>query len=248
MIGSIPTVKSRLADLVRFYDVLSSLEKRSGGMRVLAECSGRMQWPRRGVYFFFEAGERRSVSGDGARVVRVGTHALTANSATSLWQRLAQHRGKAGADGGNHRGSIFRLIVGRALQCRRGTESPRSWGVATDPSAAARKLGCERAGLLADEEPLEREVSRHIGDMPFLWLPIEDDPGPESARGFVERNSIALLSNFDRDALDPPSESWLGRHSDRPRVRQSGLWNSNHVDETYAPEFLERLRALVELV
>ncbi len=32
----------------------------------------------------------------------------------------------------------------------------------------------------------------------------------------------------------------------RDRVRRSGLWNSIHVDETYAPDFLDTLRRLVD--
>ena len=79
-----------------------------------------MEWPARGVYFFFEDGEARSTSGTGPRVVRIGTHALTAKSSTTLWNRLAQHRGVVGTGGGNHRGSIFRLLVGEALLRRRG--------------------------------------------------------------------------------------------------------------------------------
>jgi len=74
-------------------------------------------------------------------------------------------------------------------------------------------------------------VSEVIGKMSFLWLPVDDEPGPNSQRGYIERNVIALLSNYEREPLDPPSENWLGRHSDRERVRESGLWNQNHVDE-----------------
>ena len=60
------------------------------------------------------------------------------------------------------------------------------------------------------EQPLEQRVSRVIGDMPFLWIDIGDEPGPASLRGYIERNTIALLSNFDRLPLDPPSTAWLG--------------------------------------
>jgi hypothetical protein len=43
-----------------------------------------MAWPERGVYFFFEQGETRSKSHIAERVVRVGTHALTTSSQTTL--------------------------------------------------------------------------------------------------------------------------------------------------------------------
>jgi len=104
---------TRLQDLKRFYDILRDLKEKLGGTRKLADCSSKCGWPLRGVYFFFEQGEMRSDSGAGLRIVRVGTHALTANSKSTLWKRLGQHKGtKTGA--GNHRGSIFRLIVGTA--------------------------------------------------------------------------------------------------------------------------------------
>jgi hypothetical protein len=46
----------RLQDLVRFYSILDSLEKTIGGARTLAACRGRMNWPKRGIYFFRECG------------------------------------------------------------------------------------------------------------------------------------------------------------------------------------------------
>ncbi len=114
----------RLSDLIRFYALLDSLEAKLGGKRTLAVCNGRMSWPTRGIYFFFEPGEERHDSGDGLRVVRVGTHALTAKSRTTLWNRLSQHKGVEKTGGGNHRGSIFRLILGSALKRQEGHIDP----------------------------------------------------------------------------------------------------------------------------
>jgi hypothetical protein len=105
----------RLQGLVTFYSLLDELGNKVGGARTLASCRGRMQWPARGVYFFHETGENRADTGEGSRVVRVGTHALKEGRSTTLWDRLSAHRGKLRSGGGNHRGSIFRLIVGTAL-------------------------------------------------------------------------------------------------------------------------------------
>jgi hypothetical protein len=129
------------------------------------------------------------------RIVRVGTHDLKTGSGTSLWTRLAQHRGQARSGDGNHRGSIFRLIVGTALIAKHGYDFP-TWDDRTS-SAPSDVRACELA--------LEREVSRRIGAMRFLWLCVDDEPGPDSDRGYIERNAIALLSNFgkeDRSTLD----------------------------------------------
>jgi len=227
-------VHARQDDLRIFYATLADLESRLGGARTLSQCTGRQDWPRRGVYFFREDGENRSDSGIGPRIVRVGTHALTQRSGTTLWTRLSQHRGQTRSGGGNHRGSIFRLIVGTALIARHGYDYP-TWGQGNTATAEIR----------AGEASLEREVSKVIRAMPFLWVAIEDQPGPESQRGYIERNAIALLSNYSRPALDPPSRDWLGHYCNRERVRKSGLWNSSHVDETYDPAFLDQLAKLV---
>lgn len=119
----------READLVAFYSILDILEMRLGGKRLLRQCERRQRWPRRGVYFFFEPGEERSDTGHGSRVVRVGTHALKNGSKTTLWNRLSQHREATGSRGGNHRGSIFRLLVGAALKNRDRLQSASLWGI-----------------------------------------------------------------------------------------------------------------------
>ncbi len=239
-------VADRLADTRRFYDLLDRLDGRIGGRRLLADCGGRMNWPRRGLYFFDEVGETRSGSGTGSRVVRVGTHGLKTGSRSTLWARLSQHRGTAGG-GGSHRASIFRLLLGVALARERGIDLPRSWGVGADLGVAARRLGLDRACVKRLEAELEASVSDRIRAMPFVWLDVGDAPGPSSERRTIERNAIALLSCYREPAPDPPSARWLGRSSDRDRVRRSGLWNNDHVDEDYDPSFLDVMERRIDL-
>lgn len=169
------------ADHLRaFYAILGDLEKKLGGARMLSQCFGRLCWPERGVYFFREDDENRKDSGTGPRIVRVGTHALSHGSRTTLWTRLSQHRGQVKSGGGNHRGSIFRLIVGTALIAKHGYDFP-TWGEGNTATAVIR----------AGEVRLEGEVSKVIGAMLFLWLAVEDEPGPASLRGYIERNCLA---------------------------------------------------------
>lgn len=194
-----------------------------------------MHWPQRGVYFFMEDGETRSDTGTGSRIVRVGTHALTSSSRTTLWKRLSQHRGRQSSGGGHHRGSIFRLIIGSALLSLKGTTHP-TWGQGNNAPKSIR----------SDELPLEQEVTAVLGAMSLLCLSVVDPAGPQSLRGYIERNAIALLSNFKRPALDAPNPGWLGHHCDRERVRHSGLWNSNHVDEEYDRDFLSTLERAIK--
>jgi len=86
----------RLRDLIRFYEIQDVLTERIGGPRMLAEYTGQMEWPERGVSFFQQHGETRSDSDMGPRIVRVGTHALKTGSQTRLWQRPSRHRVKRG--------------------------------------------------------------------------------------------------------------------------------------------------------
>jgi hypothetical protein len=103
----------RVRFMNEFYEILGELRERVGGCRRLCECKGKSGWPERGVYFFLEDGEFREDQKT-LRVVRVGTHAITATSKTTLWNRLHTHRGHSDL-GGNHRGSIFRKRIGEAL-------------------------------------------------------------------------------------------------------------------------------------
>lgn len=224
----------RQTDLDTFYALLANLGGRFGTRR-LGECHGRMSWPERGVYFFFEPGEHRNSNPMIPRVVRVGTHALIASSRTTLWNRLSQHRGTSSPPGGNHRGSIFRLLAGEALLNRNTDLNCETWG---------RNTGAKRDTRLA-EKPVELEVSTYLGCMTVVFWPVLDNPGSGSARAVIERNSIALLSSYLEPNPDAPSADWLGLYSSRDRVRRSDLWNNNHVDECYDPTFLSLFEKLV---
>lgn len=234
--------ENTLQEIKNFYQLMDQLEKQIGGTRTLDTADGRMPWPKRGVYFFFESGEIRSTSGTGLRVVRIGTHALKKNSQSTLWKRLHAHQGNFGGahpGGGNHRGSVFRRHVGTALIKRNQLENAgtRTWG----KGSSAKKEIREK------EYDLEKKVSRHIRSMPFLWLEVDDIPGPESMRGYIERNTIALLSNSNRpeNPIDPPNKTWLGNYAKSPLIQKSGLWNVKHVTDNYDPGFIKHLERFI---
>jgi hypothetical protein len=221
-------MKKRGADLVRFYRLMDELAVLNGGLQRLATAAPDHPWPRRGVVWFYEKSETRSDSGPGPRIVRVGTHALKPELNSRLSEKLAQ-------DGtGSHRQSLFRTLVGLSLRDLTGKQEPAGWG--RDQSEPP-----DRAELA-----LEAAVSLYVGQMPFVFLTVDDEPGPRSERAFIERNSIALLSNYARTSLDAPSAGWLGRRCGREKVRQSGLWNTAHVDAAYDPSFMETMKTLME--
>jgi hypothetical protein len=230
---------TRCQDLDQFYSLLDDLEATVGGKRRLRNCDGRMNWPDRGVYFFFHPDECRE-SRDQLRVTRIGTHAVSTGSGTSLWDRLRTHRGAQRGTyegGGNHRGSVFRKRIGEALIGRDSLEEQYpEWGVG---SSAGRELRL-------DELEMERRVSEHIRELPFLWVDVADEPGPESDRAYIERNAIALVSNFGKESIDPRDEGWLGHYSPVTDIKRSGQWNINHIEEEYDPEFLQTLEQYID--
>jgi hypothetical protein len=219
-------------DLEHFYALLARLEGQPGQGGRLADHTGRSAWPARGVYFFRELGESRTAQPELSRVVRVGTHAVSAKSKSTLWGRLRTHRGGR-AGGANHRSSIFRLHVGAAMLARDGVKLP-TWGIG---SSAPKPIP-------PDETALEQRVSAYIGAMSVLWVDVPDEPGRGSARALVERNAIALLSNELRP-VDKPSDDWLGLHSPYEEIRRTGLWNLDHVDRRHEPAFLDVIESLV---
>lgn len=225
-----------IRDLDRFYSILAPLEASGKQGLSLAAYTGRSGLPARGVYFFREPGEFRTADRSVPRIVRVGTHAVSVNSKSTLWGRLRAHLGTR-TGGGNHRGSIFRLHVGAALLARDKMKLP-SWGggssvppeVRNDPKT----MGAEAAW--------EQEVSAYIGAMSVLWVDVPDEPGASSMRGFIEKNAIALLSN-QLEPIDPASPNWLGRYSPRDEIRRSCLWNLDYVDRIYDRAFFDHLEA-----
>lgn len=233
--ASINDIK-RHKDIDKFYDLLNYLEKCLGCKRILKECNGKMKWPERGVYFFFEPGEFRSSDTSQARVVRVGTHMVSKGSKATFWNRLRTHRGTEDGSG-NHRGSVFRLLVGEALIMKsNGAIQVPTWSIGDSASSEIRKV----------ESELEREVSRHIGEMSLLWLNVPDEASPHSDRAYIERNAIGLLSSFE-SPLDLPSEGWLGRFCPNEFVRSRGLWNINHIGYKYDIHFLEIIADYIEI-
>lgn len=160
----------------------------------------------------------------------MGTHALKAGSNSTVKGRLKQHHGNKRNMVGNHRGSVFRSILGTCFF--NDFKGGDTWGVGQTAKGVVRNI----------EQPLEERVSQYIRQMKFLVLNVDDEPGRDSNRGFIEQNSIALLSHYTANnenlKINPPSKNWLGFNCNRPLVQLSGLWNQQYVDMNYDAKFL----------
>ncbi|XXG32257.1 MAG: hypothetical protein WJ306_06850 [Ferrovum myxofaciens] len=225
------------SDLKRFYASLARLQKDSNQGLLLSRLSEIKSLPHRGVYFFLEADELTSCGRH--RVTRVGTHAVSVGAKSTLQGRLRTHLGtKSGS--GNHRGSIFRLHIGMALQHRDHLDLPY-WGKGSTKPVELKR---NPAVMLAEAEH-EQKVSNIIGGMSILWVSVNDDPGPESLRTYIERNAIALLSN-NYSPIEVGSSEWLGTYSPRAEIRGCRLWNINHTKELYDSAFFDKFERAID--
>jgi hypothetical protein len=170
------------------------------GLVPLGECTGARPWHTRGVYFFFDPEEPSEFAPSIGRIVRVGTHGLNSGSSSTLWGRLRHHRGHSDGSG-NHRGSVFRKHVGSALLARDGTKHA-TWGIRSSASREVR----------ASETEIEKRVSEYLGRLLVTYVPVPDEPGPGSMRGYVEINSIGTLT-VERNRWSRPTAGWLGHYS-----------------------------------
>lgn len=225
-------MNQRKIHIDRFYSLMNELEEIQP-KRILTDSNGRMNWFDQGVYFFCEKNEVRKNSKP--RIVRIGTHAVSQGSKTKLWKRLRQHKGTQKGEG-NHRSSVFRRLIGFALINKQNLNYP-FWGV--DKKLINNQIKDE-------EKTLEIDVSRIIGVMPFLCLQVLGDSSKDNMRAYIETNSIALLSNRNKERkIDPPLVNWLGKYSGQPNVVESGLWNSDDTEKVYNPKFLDKLEGLI---
>ena len=188
--------------------------------------------PTHGVYFFFDETEATRFSNIIPRLVRVGTHGVSVGSTATLRNRLRTHFGTR-AGQGNHRASVFRLHIGRAIIERENLQEQfPDWGRG---QSAPREITDREATL-------EKRVSHYIGNLRVLAIPVLDSAGKSSMRATIERQFIAMFTEH-LCALESASPNWLGLFSDKPNIKESGLWNVRDVGEPYDLKFLTFLDA-----
>ena len=143
-------------------------------------------------------------------------------------------------------GPVVATTGGRSSETSWGEHSSIETPLITRIGANVTAVAVHQVRSEKHERPLEKAVSKIIGEMHVLWLAVGDEPGPENRRKYIERNAIALLSNHDREALDSPSDGWLGLNCPSDMVARSGLWNQQDAEKAHDRAFLPVLERLVE--
>ncbi len=225
-------IEKRRKAIARSYEMFAHLSKRIG-FRPLREILEN-DLPKQGVYFFFDEKEPTKFSTSLPRLVRIGTHGVSLGSVATLRTRLRTHFGtRAGA--GNHRASVFRLHVGRAMIERDGLqEAYPNWG----------KGQSAPKNITEKEAPLEAMVSEYVGNLRVLFIPVVDTAGTGSMRATIERQFITMFTE-GHCSIEESSLAWLGQFSDKSSIRDSGLWNVRDVGSDYDLKFIPLLDGLI---
>lgn len=224
----------RVSDIRRLYNLIDSFQE-AGNIFKLKKLHEQIL-PIQGVYLFIDKGET-NLLGKPGRIIRIGTHAVSVGSKSTLRNRLKTHLGAK--DGtGNHRSSIFRLHVGQALFS---TLSKRdcndTWGI--DRPTTMEFINTERHH--------ERLVTEYLANLYVFIIPVLDAASRFSLRASIERQMIALFTE-DLLPLESPSDQWLGKDSPKALISSSGLWNIQHVGSTYDPAGAGNIRDIENIL
>ena len=185
--------------------------------------------PRNGIYALYEKGE---TGHGGDRIVRVGTH----TGANQLRERLQQHFMQENKDR-----SIFRKNIGRALLNRDHDPFLEFWELDRTTRKAKDRYG---GGIeLKRQAEIEHRVSQTIRErFSFVVLAVEDN-----ARRLALESRLISTDSWCETCR--PSAGWLGRHSPKQKIRESGLWLVNELyKEPITDADLEALRTRVRSV
>lgn len=165
--------------------------------------------PNNGIYILFEDGEFAHGT---RRVVRVGTH----TGRDQLRSRLRQHFMQENKDR-----SIFRKNIGRALLKKAENPFLEKWELdLTTRKARERYKGqIDDQYLISVEKMVSDYLQKHFSFVAFEVIDKE-------TRLSLESRIISTISNCEECK---PSLTWLGLHSPKAKIRESGLWLVNEL-------------------
>lgn len=178
-----------------------------------------------GIYFLFEKGEEAHGTN---RIVRVGSH----TGQNNLISRLTEHYIKENKDR-----SIFRKNIGRAYLNESQDSFLKKWEIDLTKRKARNLL--EHTVDLAYQRKIEIKVTEIIRkNFSFVVIPINK----YQDRHYFESKAIATIS-LCSECL--PSNQWLGLSSPVKKIRDSGLWNVQHLyKEPLSEEDIERMKKI----
>ena len=182
--------------------------------------------PENGIYFFYEKSEYWGHGGSKPRIVRIGTH-----KDGNFRRRIAEHflldDRKMDFDSNRpapHERSIFRKNIGRALLGREKDAYLSVWELDFTSKAGKQRFSSLRN--IDKEKQLETQITQILREtFSFRYVMIEGQERRMGTKGL----EAALIGTVAGCGLCRPSAGWLGNHSPKAKVAQSGLWLAQHL-------------------
>jgi len=185
--------------------------------------------PENGIYFFYEKGESWGHDdSEKQRIVRVGTHRNG-----NFRSRISQHfllkepeiKLKVDQLAPKDR-SIFRKNLGRALLSMNKSSYLSTWEI--DFTSRYAKDNFTHLRDIDFESKIENEISVFLREnFSFKFIKVESQSERIGSTG-LESSLIGTLSHC-RVCLSSPN--WLGRYSPVKKIRESGLWQVQHLND-----------------
>lgn len=202
--------------MLHISDSLWATEELCSGLHTCVASLPRYRYPYNsevlpldGIYVLFEEGE---TGHDGDRVTMVASHSGLGNLAS----RLDEHFRVENKDR-----SVFRKNIGRALLCRAGDPFIQQWN--WDLTSRKNKRRYEALLDVDKLRQVEAEVTAVIRrQFSFAVLPMDHG---ETAYGLKNR----LIATVAQCSTCRPSAGWLGLHSPKRKIRDTGLWQEYHL-------------------
>jgi hypothetical protein len=169
------------------------------------------KFPENGVYVLFENGEEAHGT---KRIVRVGTNAGDGH----LRLRLRQHFMQDSKDR-----SGFRKMIGSAILQRGNDPFLTQWELDLTTKEAKENASPVDIKRLAEVEKMVTEYMQKHFQLSVIEVKEKED------RVDLESKIISTISRCEECK---PSANWLGLHSPREKIRESGLWLTNELYKT----------------
>lgn len=200
----------------------------------------RADLPEDGIYCFYEKKEAWGHGGVKPRIVRIGTH-KDGNFRSRISEHYLLPNGKMNFDKtmpAPKDRSIFRKNLGRALLRKSGDQYVDLWEVDFTTSANRNKYRARRD--IAHELMIEEKITNILREtFSFRFVSVPEEWARIGSLG-LERALIGTCAGCDSCK---PSSRWLGLHSPKPKVRDSGLWLVQHLS---APCLTDQQRKTLE--
>jgi len=184
--------------------------------------------PENGIYFFYESGEIWGHGGYKPRIVRIGTH-KDGNFRSRIKEHFLLDKSKMNFNATKpapHERSIFRKNIGRALLNKTKDDYLKIWEIDFTTRRNREEYG--RFRDIQKEKKVESEITRILREkFSFRFIIADERMKRMGAEGGLESSLIGTVAHCK---LCRPSSNWLGGHSPKKQIKESGLWLVQHLD------------------